>query len=143
MRITKSDATNTSRQGIIETTRQAIEAVFGPPTEYAAGDKVTTQWAVRIDGVTATIYDYKRKAAPECYEMYAWHIGGRDKKAVEKVQEALGLMNEGAEAEVLKVALNIVRKYAKKDKDQELQECANVLDVLIGDLQDIDKLMVR
>ena len=67
-------------QGHTTTTRDNLEAVFGLPTVYEEGDKVTIEWGLRFeDGTLATIYDWKRSPG--------WSVGGYSPKAVELVQQ--------------------------------------------------------
>jgi len=84
--------TGTSLQGYVTTTRSMIESAFGEPEELGEGDKVTTEWAILFDdGTVATIYDWKRyeMGAPETNEVIEWHIGGKEKRAVDMVLTAL------------------------------------------------------
>jgi hypothetical protein len=83
------NADGTSLQGYTpKTTYLTLVEVFGQP-QYGPdfdGDKTTCGWALRFaDGVIATIYDYKEWATPQ--DNYAWHIGGTDERAVQRVNE--------------------------------------------------------
>jgi hypothetical protein len=84
----------TSLQGYVTATRAEIEAVFGAPTITGeVNEKVTTEWVIRfVNGVVATIYDWKRyeQGAPEMDERIEWHIGGHDKLAYLQVGVELG-----------------------------------------------------
>jgi len=92
------DATRTEEvagtwlQGDIKTTRASLEAVFGEPTFYEEGEKVTVLWGLKFeDGTLATIYDYKRgeKGKPALNEEMLYNIGGLSAEAVVRVHEAL------------------------------------------------------
>lgn len=90
-----------SGQGyILDTTRAAIEKVFGKPTfdeaveDFSGDGKITVEWSLQFaDGTYASIYDYKRYelGTPEMNEEYDWHIGGNSFRAVELVAQALGV----------------------------------------------------
>jgi hypothetical protein len=86
-------ANGTSLQGyVFDKTRADLEAAFGSPVEYEEGDKVTLEWILIFDdGVTATIYDWKRYelGTPGMYESVDWNIGGKTYLASERVSEAL------------------------------------------------------
>lgn len=87
-------AVGSSLKGYIQTTRSNIETIFGAPTWTNGGeDKVTTEWVVEVDGVTATIYDWKRyeQGAPAMDELIYWNIGGHTSEATDKVADALGV----------------------------------------------------
>ncbi len=82
----------TSLMGYVLATRDELEATFGEPYEYGAGDKVTTEWVLHFEDLTiATIYDWKRyeQGAPYPDENYDWHIGGDSALAVTRVLEAV------------------------------------------------------
>jgi hypothetical protein len=81
----------TSLQGYVTTTLREISAVFGEPTFYYPGDKVTVEWGIKFeDGTIATIYDWKRyEDAPEADEVIEYHIGGNSSAAVNAVSDAL------------------------------------------------------
>jgi hypothetical protein len=92
------DAVGTSLRGYITATRQEIEDVFGPPTydgnSDEGEDKVTTEWSIWFsDGTIATIYDWKRyeMGKPHSEEKIEWNIGGKSNRAVELVEEFLGI----------------------------------------------------
>ena len=95
-KVDSTAGTNTHLVGYFNGTRQNIESIFGAPT-YTTSDKyekVTAEWGILFeDGTEATIYDWKRydEGTPEQDEMYEWHIGGRDSKAVEYVGQVLGV----------------------------------------------------
>lgn len=88
------DINNTCLQGHIQATRADLEVVFGIPAEYEPGNKVTTTWEILFDtGEVATIYDWKRYAAPTSGEVVDWHIGAMERKTVEKVHAAFRVAN--------------------------------------------------
>ena len=80
----------TSLQGYVDATREQLVAVFGEPHPIESSDgKVTTEWIIEFaDKTIATIYDYKRYelGAPKSDELYEWHIGGHQRRALENVQ---------------------------------------------------------
>lgn len=81
--------TGSSLSGYVEATRYELEEVFGEPT-YADEDpreKVQTEWTLRINGVVATIYNWKTQGTPQ--GLYRWHIGGFGRGEVELVQSAV------------------------------------------------------
>jgi hypothetical protein len=79
---TNADANMTCLQGYIRATYSELVEVFGEPE--GGGDKTTAEWCLRFeDGTVATIYDWKEYETP-MYE-YDWHIGGHNKKAVDRV----------------------------------------------------------
>ena len=80
----------TSIQGYVDATRDQLVAVFGEPhpVEFLDG-KITTEWIIEFaDKTIATIYDWKRYSlgAPKDDELYEWHIGGHQRRALENVQ---------------------------------------------------------
>lgn len=86
-------ANGTTLQGYTEKISRAdIEEVFGKPMEWEEHDKETTEWIIQFsDGTIATIYDWKRYelGPPRQFEEYQWHIGGKNFKAAEYVNEML------------------------------------------------------
>ena len=79
-------------QGHIETTRAELTRVFGEPTHYEEGDKVTLEWGILFeDGTIATIYDWKRYelGTPTDPEVLQWHIGGLTARAVDLVKSSI------------------------------------------------------
>ena len=79
--------TGTSLSGYVEATLYELTQVFGEPT-YALEDpdeKVQTEWCVRLDGVVATIYNWKTQQTPR--GLYRWHVGGFGRGEVEMVQQ--------------------------------------------------------
>jgi methionine synthase II (cobalamin-independent) len=88
----------TSLSGYVEATLYELEQVFGSPT-YADEDpskKVQTEWTLSLDGVVATIYNWKTQQTPQ--GVYRWHIGGFDKGEVEMVQEAVDAYRKAVRA---------------------------------------------
>ena len=82
----------TSLQGYITTTMRELNSVFGEPTFYYPGDKVTVEWEYTFkDGTVVTVYDWKRydDGVPEMDEIFEYHIGGFNKDAAEKVKMAV------------------------------------------------------
>ena len=75
--------------------------VFGEPN-MPFSDKVWNEWSIRFtvpvdddpedsDDVYATIYDWKESHPNQSrYGEYRWNIGGRDRRSVELIYEALG-----------------------------------------------------
>jgi hypothetical protein len=93
MKATRTEETGgTWLQGHIVTTRASLTEVFGEPTRYDEGDKVTVEWGLQFeDGTIATVYDWKRyeEGTPELYEEITYNIGGLTVEAVARVKEAL------------------------------------------------------
>jgi hypothetical protein len=95
-----ADLVGTHLQGELQIPFSRVVAVFGEPRE-ADGHKVAFEWAITFaDGTVASIYDYKASSlylgedGPTPEQMRAddfsdWHIGGRSRRAVELVREAL------------------------------------------------------
>lgn len=85
----------TSLQGTIDIDYASIKKAFGLPN---TGDqyKISAEWDIVFeDGVIATIYDWKegknylgKEGTPKT-KITDWHIGGYDKKAVERVYSVL------------------------------------------------------
>jgi len=93
MNVTRTEETSgTWLQGNIVTTRANLEAVFGEPTFYEGGGKVTVEWGLKFeDGTLATIYDWKRyeEGKPALDEEMTYNVGGLVPEALVRVQEAL------------------------------------------------------
>ena len=90
--------TGSSLSGYVEATYHELEQVFGEPT-YADEDpseKVQTEWTLRLNGVVATIYNWKTQQTPR--GLYRWHIGGFGKGEVEMVQEAVDAYRKAVRA---------------------------------------------
>jgi hypothetical protein len=76
----------------VSTTRRQISAVFGDPTEYQEGGKVSIEWGILFnDGTLATVYDWKRyeQGTPGLDEEMIYNIGGLTPEAVARVADAL------------------------------------------------------
>jgi hypothetical protein len=86
---TAINVAGSSLSGYVETTYDRLVEVFGAPTYSDANphEKVQTEWNVMINGVVATIYNWKTGYTP--LEQYRWHIGGFGRGEVELVQEAV------------------------------------------------------
>jgi hypothetical protein len=86
----KTNVNGTSLQGYVSTTFDKLKELLGPAGEGSADGKTNVEWTLEfVDGTVATIYDWKMSNIPT--ETYDWHIGGKSKKAVEYIQEALKL----------------------------------------------------
>ena len=78
----RGDCNMTCLQGTVNTTYARLVEVFGVP-HITGGDKVNSEWLIKINGQVATIYDYKEPITPT--DDYDWHIGGHKKLVVELV----------------------------------------------------------
>lgn len=82
-------------QGYVVTNYTRLVEVFGNPTEGPntnIDDKVTCEWCLKFeDDTVATIYDWKEWSTP--MGEHRWHIGGKSFEAVERIYEALELVN--------------------------------------------------
>jgi hypothetical protein len=82
-------------QGSITTTYAKLKALFGQP-HNGDGYKVDAEWELEFaDGTIATIYNWKdgknyngKDGLPKT-KITDWHIGGNDKKAIQKLEELL------------------------------------------------------
>lgn len=83
-----------SLSGKIYTTYDQLVEAFGAPTfmDYNPDEKIQVEWVLLIDGIVATIYNWKLGYVP--YDLYDWHIGGFNKGEVEAVQAALNIYKE-------------------------------------------------
>ena len=86
-RQTSNVASGTGLQGYCRATYAQLVAAFGEPEIMSDYDKVTHQWVLNIEGVIATIYDYKEDLKTGNAE--DWHIGGKQKIAERLVNQAL------------------------------------------------------
>lgn len=97
---TDADVTMTAFQGSVEAYYSDLVKVFGHPTydTPSADEKVSTEWCLKFfdptwnKEVVATIYDWKEYdggATSRSGQMYRWHIGGANRKAVELVSNRL------------------------------------------------------
>lgn len=113
----------TSLQGHIDAGYTELVTLFGKPTEGDAY-KVDAEWVLRFDdGAIATIYNYKTgkkycgDEGLDVQQIRDWHIGGHDKKVVDRVQIILDLHREA--------------KPEKKDKVEEAFESAqDIMDTI-------------
>jgi len=79
-------AAGTGLVGHVTTTYDDLVKAFGRPDRDA--DKCTAQWIIEFsDGTVATIYDWKEPETP--MKAYAWHVGGKDHRAVQLVAACL------------------------------------------------------
>ena len=88
----------TSLSGYVEATYYELEQVFGAPT-YALEDpdeKVQTEWTLRLNGVVATIYNWKTGSTPR--GLYRWHVGGSNKGEVAMVQQLVADYRKAVQA---------------------------------------------
>ena len=87
MKFTSADwqeVNGTSLQGYITATYDQLVERFGQPE--GGGDKTTVEWCLKIaDGTVATIYDWKEYQTPT--DLYRWHIGGRNSRSVNLVNQ--------------------------------------------------------
>lgn len=85
--VNKAYIHGTCYQGQIPATYRDLVDAFGMPTtgpDDFLDDKVTCSWHLTFeDGTVATIYDWKTGYTPT--GVYNWHIGGKNKTAVERV----------------------------------------------------------
>jgi hypothetical protein len=82
----------TSLQGYVTTTMRELNSVFGEPTFYYPGDKVTVEWEhIFSDGTVVTVYDWKRYdlGTPDMDEIMEYNIGGFNRDAADKVKMAV------------------------------------------------------
>lgn len=86
-RQTPNIITGTGLQGYINATFEQLTKVFGEPNIMKDYDKVTHLWVLNIEGVIATIYDYKQNLNTGKAEN--WHIGGKQKIAVKLIEQIL------------------------------------------------------
>ncbi len=82
-----SQISGTSLVGYVRDTRRGLEELFGEPNIRNKGDgggdgKTTTEWALRLDGMVFTIYDYKADNPPDLDELYEWHIGAHHEEVL-------------------------------------------------------------
>ena len=95
----------TALRGKITVSFTELVEVFGEPNvlnaEPSGDNKVFNEWGLQFelgkpedddwDVVDVTIYDWKEPHdSVSHYGNYMWHIGGRDRRCVELVYEALG-----------------------------------------------------
>lgn len=87
-------------QGYVEVSYADLVKTFGEPF-YGDGYKSDAEWKVCFeDGTRATIYNWKNGKnycgdnGLETHRINEWHVGGYEKKAVQRVQEALNITEE-------------------------------------------------
>lgn len=88
----------TSLIGYMTASYKDLHRVLGPPN-VEAGDKVSTEWAVKYKGYAFTIYDYKEtniydRSLPSVRKFrslpsYEWHIGGHGTLGLEEFKRAI------------------------------------------------------
>jgi len=82
-----ADCSGTSLQGYIDTSFEELVQVFGAP-HIEGGDKTTAEWSfISDDGIRFTIYDWKQSSTP--YNIYSWHVGGKNVNAISTVVSIL------------------------------------------------------
>ena len=81
-----ADVNMTCLQGYVDVGYDRLVAVFGQPN-LGEFDKVTCEWAVTINGVVATIYNWKTSLDPRLET--DWHVGGHTDEALRLVKAAL------------------------------------------------------
>lgn len=85
------DIANTGFQGYLKTSYRELTNLLGAPTRTGSGDnKIQVEWVLRVGNTVATIYDYKGDCPLNDKEA-RWHIGGKDKLAVDMVAALTGL----------------------------------------------------
>lgn len=83
-----NETSGTCLLGYVTATYDLLVDMFGKPEGAIDDSKQQCEWALKIDGVVVTIYDWKRfDMRPE--DITNWHIGGFDKKAVKKLRDVL------------------------------------------------------
>lgn len=86
-RQTSNVASGTSKQGTVKATFDELVSVFGEPEIMPYEYKLNHLWVVNIEGVIATIYDYKEDLKTGKAE--DWHIGSKQKVAERLVNQVL------------------------------------------------------
>ena len=87
MKVTKANFDDIAMSGLVgyvTTDYKTLVKKLGKP-HYVGGDKTNAEWQILIDGVAATIYDWKEPKLPK--GVYRWHIGGHSQKAVALVNK--------------------------------------------------------
>ena len=81
----------TCLQGEIHIGFYDLVDIFGDPEDVSSTGKSDVQWSIEIDGVVATIYNWKNGPAYtgddsiEVERIHDWNIGGHTKSAVSLV----------------------------------------------------------
>lgn len=84
---TTNNINGTGLQGYLSATYGELIKAFGHPNgEPTLDGKVKHCWAIKVDGLTCTIYDYKENLANG--KRSDWHIGGQAKACAQLVTEA-------------------------------------------------------
>ena len=90
------DVNGTSHQGEISETFENLLKVFGTPMGASDDGKVDVEWNIKFnDGVVATIYNWKNgpnycgETGLHHNQIFEWHVGGFDQRALEQVVYAL------------------------------------------------------
>jgi len=93
------ETSGTHLQGYIQANYADLVSTFGIPMVWD-DYKSDAEWQVCFeDGTRATIYNYKNGKnycgidGLDVQDITEWHIGGFDKKAVERVLKAVGAVN--------------------------------------------------
>ena len=85
----------TGLQGYIDASYADLVEAFGEPASHGDGYKVDAEWILKIDGVLATIYNYKNGPNYEGSSGMAvenirdWHVGGHGPDALAAVEAVL------------------------------------------------------
>lgn len=83
-----------SLKGFIRTDFKTLCRLFGSPTHGPfddSGDKVTCEWKIITqsiatpDSLYINIYDWKMRDTP--LDEYDWHVGGKDPKVIDWLQD--------------------------------------------------------
>lgn len=61
-----------------------LKSVLGHPFGPSPDGKITAEWHIEVNGVVASIYDYKGDC-PRSAKACEWHIGGHDNSALSLV----------------------------------------------------------
>lgn len=89
------DTDMTCLAGHIQATREDIIRAFGEPSQKDHSEKIKQYWQVQFkNGQVATVYDWRREATPVNGEIYAWHIGARNRATVQLVHDAFRQKNQ-------------------------------------------------
>jgi hypothetical protein len=92
---TPEEPNDTYLQGTISAEYSTLIRVFGQPHSDGDGYKTDAEWEVVIDGVVATIYNWKNgknycgSQGREVWSIKQWNIGGHSREAVTKVNAYL------------------------------------------------------
>ena len=79
-----------SFKGNVCTTYDELISKLGESRGPSGDNKVKAEWIIEgEDGTVATIYDWKLNNIPK--DLYYWHVGGSTHKALDLVEEVLGV----------------------------------------------------